>query len=50
MKPINDITHDVIGLAMRVHTALGPGLFEAVYESGRWSVNQFMMSNIKRWN
>ena len=33
MKPINNVTSDVIGLAMRVHTALGPGLFESVYET-----------------
>lgn len=33
MKSIDDITKDVIGLSMRVHTALGPGLFETVYET-----------------
>jgi iron complex transport system substrate-binding protein len=32
LKPIDQVTHDVIGLAMRIHTALGPGLFESVYE------------------
>jgi GxxExxY protein len=32
LKPINDLTREVIGLAMRVHSALGPGLFENVYE------------------
>jgi GxxExxY protein len=32
LKPINDLTREVIGLAMRVHSALGPGLFETVYE------------------
>jgi GxxExxY protein len=26
-----DLTHRIIGLAMRVHRRLGPGLFEAVY-------------------
>jgi GxxExxY protein len=30
--PIDKVSHDVIGLAMRIHTALGPGLFESVYE------------------
>jgi len=27
-----DLTHDIIGCAMRVHRALGPGLLESVYE------------------
>jgi GxxExxY protein len=30
---VDDITHDVIGIALRIHTALGPGLYENVYES-----------------
>ena len=30
---INDLTAKVIGLAMRIHSRLGPGLFESVYES-----------------
>lgn len=29
----NDITYRIIGLAMRVHRRLGPGLLEAVYEA-----------------
>jgi GxxExxY protein len=33
VKPIDDVTRDVIGIAMRLHTALGPGLFESVYET-----------------
>ncbi len=27
-----DLTHKIIGLAMRVHRRLGPGLLESVYE------------------
>jgi GxxExxY protein len=27
-----DLTHRIIGLAMRVHRALGPGLLESIYE------------------
>ena len=33
MKLIDEVTRDVIGLSMRIHTALGPGLFESVYET-----------------
>jgi GxxExxY protein len=28
----SDLTHRIIGLAMRVHRRLGPGLLESVYE------------------
>lgn len=30
---MNDVTRDVIGSALRIHRALGPGLLESVYES-----------------
>ncbi len=30
---IDDLTRTVIGLAMRIHSRLGPGLFETVYEA-----------------
>lgn len=33
MFSIDKVSHDVIGLSMRIHTALGPGLFESVYET-----------------
>jgi GxxExxY protein len=33
LSPIDKVSHDVIGLSMRIHTALGPGLFESVYET-----------------
>lgn len=33
MKLIDDISRDVIGVAMRIHRELGPGLFESVYET-----------------
>jgi GxxExxY protein len=29
---INEITEKIIGCAMKVHTALGPGLLESTYE------------------
>jgi len=29
---INDLSYKIIGCAMKVHTALGPGLLESVYE------------------
>jgi GxxExxY protein len=28
----SDLTHRIIGLAMRVHRRLGPGLLESVYQ------------------
>ena len=31
-EEINDLTQKVIGCAMRVHTALGPGLLESAYK------------------
>jgi|HubBroStandDraft_2_1064218.scaffolds.fasta_scaffold4946420_1 GxxExxY protein len=31
--PNNQLTYKIIGLAMRVHTQLGPGLLESAYES-----------------
>jgi len=33
MRPINDITHEIIGAAIEVHRRLGPGLLESVYEA-----------------
>jgi GxxExxY protein len=29
----NDLTHEVIGAAMRIHTTLGPGLLESAYRA-----------------
>ena len=31
-KDINELTGDVIGAAIEVHRALGPGLLESAYE------------------
>jgi GxxExxY protein len=28
----NDLTHEIIGAAIEVHRALGPGLLESAYE------------------
>ncbi len=30
-RPLDDLTHEIIGGAIRVHTAFGPGLFEKTY-------------------
>jgi GxxExxY protein len=32
MKPIDSISADVVGAAIRIHRDLGPGLLESVYE------------------
>ena len=33
MKPINQLTETVIGCAIEVHRAIGPGLLESAYET-----------------
>ncbi len=33
MKPIDEISADVVGQAIRIHRELGPGLLESVYET-----------------
>ncbi|MCC7393378.1 MAG: GxxExxY protein [Sphingomonadaceae bacterium] len=33
MKPIDDVSGDVLDLALRIHRELGPGLLESVYET-----------------
>ena len=33
MKPIDEISSDVIGTAMAIHREIGPGLLESVYEA-----------------
>ncbi|MES2309645.1 MAG: GxxExxY protein [Verrucomicrobiota bacterium] len=33
MSSVNLLSHEIIGAAMRVHTALGPGLLESSYEA-----------------
>ncbi|HZU43076.1 MAG TPA: GxxExxY protein [Terriglobales bacterium] len=32
-SPVNEITRTIIGAAMEVHSALGPGLLESAYEA-----------------
>ena len=32
-SPINKVTHRIIGCALEVHRALGPGLLESTYEA-----------------
>jgi len=39
------LTHQIIGLAMRVHTRLGPGLLENVYE--RCLCHEFDQANLQ---
>ena len=31
MKPINEVTGEIIAVAMKIHSKLGPGLLESVY-------------------
>ena len=33
MEDLNNSTFDIIGCALKVHTALGPGLLESTYET-----------------
>jgi GxxExxY protein len=32
-KPLNDVSEGIIGAAIEVHRALGPGLFEGLYDA-----------------
>src|SRR5436189_3022555 len=32
-RDLNEISHQIIGAAMKVHTAMGPGLLESAYEA-----------------
>jgi GxxExxY protein len=32
-NPLNTLTHNIIGAAIEVHRALGPGLLESAYEA-----------------
>jgi len=42
---LNEITENIIGRAMKVHTALGPGLLESTYEV--CLVHELAKSNMK---
>jgi GxxExxY protein len=47
---IDQISHDLIGVAMRLHSEIGPGLLESVYETllaGRLSMMGYKVERQK---
>ena len=47
-KPINQLTGTIIGSAIEVHKALGPGLLESAYEECLWFEIQSKGLNAQR--
>ncbi len=50
---IDEISHDVIGVAMRLHSEIGPGLLEGVYETllaGRLALMGYKVDRQSRIN
>ncbi len=43
MNGVNELTNEIIGVAIEVHRTLGPGLLESTYEGCLLNVKQLTM-------